>query len=217
MLASPAAWIGLASAGALWAIVLLLSPLGLTSTDRGTTALIYEIAFLVTLGGTALSLSIVDQLDWFLRFASPLARLGLRTLLLAAGGSLGLAVCGILPGLLLGDSDLPRASLLPGAALSLTHLAILGTWLSRAPIPKGLRSLLLALLAWVLPSAVGTASLLGRTLTHVFDVSRHLDPDAPADARALLLRALPLAALLGGAALLEMPVRPLDRDDMHPR
>lgn len=197
-LSRPTTWVLLAAGGALWCAVTVLSPVGLTTRNSGSEALIYELAFLSALAGTSLSLTSTGVAEWWFALVAPARRFGLRLTLLVAGGALGLLVGAWGPAVALGRLPAPGA-FLGASLLGLAHLVAIGLWLDRVEVR---RAMALPLLAWLLPALVGNGSVLGRLFGGVVDAARHFDPDRGVLARPA--EVLPIVGLLAGAALLDL-------------
>ena len=202
-LREPLAW-GLAVVGALaWPALARLAPIGISSSEGGSLALVYEVAFIALLVGGTLGLSRAARVDPLLARATPRTRLAATAAVVATSATLWALLAG-LPPFLLGVLDPvgEGSGALLGLGLAALQLAALGAALAAAPLPAPARSLGLPLLAWWVPALLGT-SLLARWTASLLDVQATLIPPptgwSPA---ALATRIGPMMGLYLAALLL---------------
>lgn len=211
----PIAWLWLAFSLCLWLLALELSPVGLTSSSSGATPIVYEVAFLSQLVGTALACAVLAEGSWFLAQVSPARRVSARAVGLLAGGAAGLVLGLTGPALtsLIGRGpEITWGWLLLGAALCQMHLAALGLLLLFGPLPDWLRALGLPLVAWLIPAALGARGALGAFARRALDAAQHLEPEAlRTTSTGLGAGVAPILGLLACALLLEHGLRSLRR------
>jgi len=155
-LLSPAGWLWMAlSLGAL-PLLQVLTPEGLFGHGGDPTSLTYQVAFLSGMGGAMLAIGALQENAWILRRGGQPKELA-SMLAALAGCSLAGAVL-VAAGSALGPTGFPTpGSLWLAILLSSLHLGLLGVWILRLP-GAARRSLLLPLVAWILPGLVTGAS-----------------------------------------------------------
>lgn len=203
----PLVWLGAVLLAGLWPVVVLFTPLGLTTGGGAERELLYEIAFVSLLLGHLVGLALLERGGWFLDLVA--ARRRLATELTALSTAAGLLLIAALAGALIAPAG--RAALggdlFWRAALSHLHLCGVSLLLLRAPGRPVIRLLGLPALTWALPAFLGSQGFLGRSVSHIFDATRHLafpldmDPVGAHWGAGLL----PIIGLIGTALALSRP------------
>lgn len=211
---SPLGW-GLAIVSALsWPSLQLFTPIGITTASADAAALAYEVAFLAALLGALLALHALEGIRSVLARAAagPRWRAEFVALWVSSAGWAVLACAW--PLAMGGVGEGHRRDLLLGLVLLAAHLAALGTLALRARVPVGVRSLGLLILAWWIPSLLGTSSHLERWTSALLDVAATLRPPSEGwSPTALIARLGPMMGVSCAALWL---TRRRDHDTTHP-
>jgi len=175
-LRNPLGW-GLLCVNALaWPALRHFTPIGITTASEDGASLVYEVAFLAALVGALLGLGALEAIRSVLQRAAAGPRLRAQFVALAVSSSGWALVACAFPLLAGGMGEGRRFRLLVGISLACLHLAALGVLLLRARVPAGVRSLGLLLLAWWVPTLLGTSSHLGSWTSALLDVAATLRP-----------------------------------------
>jgi hypothetical protein len=175
-LRSPLGW-GLLCVSALaWPALQRFTPIGITTASEDGARLAYEVAFLAALVGALLGLRALESIQSVLQRAADFPRWRAELSALAVSSAGWALVACALPLFSGGMGEGRRPALLIGIGLASIHLAALGVLLLRARLPAGVRSLGLLLLAWWIPSILGTSSHLGRWTSALLDIAATLRP-----------------------------------------
>ena len=175
-LRSPLGW-GLLCVSALaWPALRHFTPIGITTASDDGARLVYEVAFLAALAGSLLGLRALEAIQTVLQRAAAGPRLRAQFVALAVSAAGWALVSCAFPLIAGGMGEGQRSGLLIGIALASLHLAALGVLLLRARLPAGVRSLGLLLLAWWIPTLLGTSSHLGSWTSALLDVAATLRP-----------------------------------------
>jgi len=203
----PLVWLGGALLAALWPLVVMFTPLGLTTGGGAERELLYEVAFISLLLGQLVGMVLLERAGWILESVTGRRRLvtELAALTTAAGLLLAAALAGTLltaEGRALLDTELLRR-----VCLSHLHLAGVSLLLMRAPARPVVLLVGLPALTWALPAFLGSEGWLGRSVSHILGATRHLTiPLEVHQAGAHWgLGLLPIIGLIGTALALSRP------------
>lgn len=203
----PLVWLWGALLAVLWPLVVMFTPLGLTTGGGAERELLYEVAFISLLLGHLVGLALLERGGWFLESVAPRRRVA--TELAALTAAAGLLLAAALSGTLITESG--RAALdtqlLGRTALSHLHLSGVSLLLMRAPGRPVLRLLGLPALTWALPAFLGSRGFLGRSVSHILDATRHLTFPLEMDPAGAHwgLGLLPIMGLIGTALAMSRP------------
>lgn len=175
-LRSPLAWVLLCLCAFAWPLLQRLTPIGITTASADASALAYEVAFLAALLGAVLGLRSLEGIESVLRRAASGQRWRAElTAVFVSAACWSLVACAW-PLRFGGLGEGQRLALLVGLVLAAAQLAALTALLLRARVPLGVRSLGLLVLAWWIPSLLGTSSHLERWTSALLDVAATLRP-----------------------------------------
>ncbi len=204
LIRDPIGWLWLVLIASAWPIIVIFTPLGITTQERTPAAPLYEIAFMALLVGAALGVALMARSRWFL---APLS-VG-RRLAVEATGLLGLSLT--LAGLTLGLALLSRTPVPPrlvlGVLLAALHICAGGILLLRLPFSPPTLALALPLLFWLLPALLEGAGNPGPLIASWLDARAFLAfPLAgnPAPTQSAM-PFLPIIAMVLAAGLLHHP------------
>ncbi len=209
LLRQPLLWLLLGVSALLWLTATAITPIGLGLGSRGITPFVYEVAFIGSLAGGTLAVAALGRLRWAFQQGGPISTLVLPPLggFIGALAPIGLILVTIL--LFSGQSAVHPTALIGCGFLAL-HVGALAAVTLALPLQPTHASLLLPVLAWILPTLTLHASGFGGGLVRLLDVGQHLLPREEVIDRTQRLHDLVPIALLIIISLLLQP-RPLMR------
>jgi len=170
----PATWIWAAAMAATWPVVVLFTPLGLTTEARGDLAVLDELLFLALIVGTSAGLLALTRVQWLFSGMPGIRRIALEFAAFA-GACAPLLLAAALPFALLGRADALVAEGRPAAlALTAGHTFALGSLVARTPFREVGRALLVPVLAWLVPALVVGGGVVSGTLDRGMSPARYL-------------------------------------------
>lgn len=210
----PGTWVAAVLLASAWPAALSFGRLGLTTRHGPLSTHAFEVVFLAALLGVSLGVATLARGSWFLERADPVRRVAAEAGGLVGGALLPLGAAWIPAALLAPDASGARSAEFAFAACATAlHVLALGLVVLRLPSAPALRSLLVPLLAWVLPAlavaALGqgtVADALGRVVLNLCDASRHgrLGLELGLDWAHRWWSVLPICALGGASCLLAL-------------
>jgi len=210
LVSHPSGWLWIALSLAAGPLVHVLAPVGVLPGAGESSRLAYQVALLAGLSGAMLALAPLADNDWLLRLTGGPRRVVAQWAGVAIGAGLGsaLGLLGCMP--LLWHGETPWMPLIIALLLATLHLAALGGMVLQLPATRPARVLALPVLAWVLPSFLGSSSPIAGRLAAVLQVGRELevlrDPSTPV----LIASIAPIIVLgLGVLMISGLPPRPI--------
>jgi len=203
LLQQPISWFWFVACVALWPAVVVFSPVQLALTPDDASSVAYEVGFITSLGGMGLVLSTLGDNRWILDQAGRGRRLAARGLGLLVGGMVSAGISLLLPAVLGGGLSFAWGLIAVALLLTVLHLAGLGMVLWAFPTTSAVRSLLLPILAWLLPAWLDSRDLVGGFLLTLVRVDKSLDWLRESNPAALVSALAPMVALWLGATLIE--------------
>lgn len=202
-LRSPLSWALLCFGGLFWPALARFTPVGITTASEDSAALVYEIAFLATLLGAVLGMHALGSIQTVLQRASPAARWRAEAVAIWTSAVCWAVLASAWPLRFGGVGEGLRLELVIALALGAAQLAALSTLLLGAQLPLAARSLGLFLLAWWIPSLLGTTTNIERWTSALLDVAANLRPPSEGwSPTALVSRLGPMIGLSAIAFLL---------------
>lgn len=168
---SPWTWCLLALSALAWPLLEHLTPISVSSESGDLGVLAYEFAFLGALCGATLGLSSIGAIAPVLARADAGARTTATMLAVGLPAALLALVAAAWPWM---RGAVGEGGIGLGLLLAAGRLGALGALLAALPLSASARSLLLWLLAWIVPAWVATSSLPGRWASALLDVSATL-------------------------------------------
>lgn len=203
LLQQPISWFWFVACLALWPAVVVFSPVQLALTPDDASGTAYEVGLLTSLGGSGLVLSTLGDNRWILDQAGRGRRLAARGLGLIVGGTFSAGISLLLPAVLGSGLSFAWGPIVVALLLTALHLAGLGMVLWALPMTTAVRSLLLPILAWVLPAWLDSRDLVGGFLLTLVRVDKSPDWLRESNPTELASALAPMVALWLGATLIE--------------